>query len=114
MGANTSYWMVLYLFLRLRGCKSCEVSLSGVPPPVQLYAQRAAGEGYKGNRGAQISSLFCYVQDLSCTVPCLMVANFGLRNRDTQDFLACIMSDKDEQFTESRGHSKEYNEDVCH
>ena len=29
------------------------------------------------------------------TLPCPMVASFGLRNRDIHDFLACIMSDAD-------------------
>ncbi len=29
------------------------------------------------------------------TLPCPMVASFGLRNRDIQDFSACVMSDAD-------------------
>ena len=29
------------------------------------------------------------------TLPCPMVASFGLRNRDIHDFSACVMSDAD-------------------
>ena len=29
------------------------------------------------------------------TLSCTVVASYGLRNRETQDFLACVMSDAD-------------------
>ncbi len=32
------------------------------------------------------------------TLPCPMVANFGLHNRDIKDFSACVMSDADELY----------------
>ncbi len=34
-------------------------------------------------------------ESLTYTFPCHMVASFGLRNRDIQDFSACVMSDAD-------------------
>ncbi len=40
------------------------------------------GEGYQG-------------PGTTYTLPCPMVASFGLRNRDIQDFSACVMSDAD-------------------
>ncbi len=35
-------------------------------------------------------------QNLQYTLPCIVVASYGLRNRDTQYFLACVMSDADD------------------
>ncbi len=49
--------------------KNC-VCPRSVPPPVQLYDQRAAWEGY--------------------TLPCTLVESFGLGNRDTLDFSLCV------------------------
>ena len=38
------------------------------------------------------------VKSLTHTLPCPMVASFELRNRDIQDFSACVMSDADADF----------------
>ena len=83
---------------RLQGHKIW-VCPSGVPPPVQLYGQRAAWVG--GTMGRAFCLSTSYPQSLQYTVLCPLVANFGLRSRDTQDFCSCVIFD-----TDAISHSK--------
>ncbi len=80
-------WIIIDICQRLRGRKIW-VCPGGATQNLPLKAQRAAWERYQG----------------AYTLPCIVVASYGLRNRDTQDFLARVMSDADVIIDHYRHH----------
>ena len=75
------------------------ISNSVIPIPIRYmskitWTQNLGVSRWRNPKLATIGPESC----LEYTLPCIVVASYGLRNRDTQDFLACIMSDADALF----------------
>ncbi len=71
----------------------------GKGPPRLIYVKDYADAKFGCVPVAQPKTCHCGPRELpgrgTYTLSCPMVASFGLRNRDIQDFSACVMSDAD-------------------